>query len=108
MVTKEILRKRLDLIDRKIEFTENKIKFETEEELNEKQKSKSLLFQLWHGDNKVEIKTDKWSEIVDFVKLHKKGVTGFNQGYKKVPESKLQHCIDNVSIEDLMTLKEGR
>ncbi|BBM35429.1 hypothetical protein [Pseudoleptotrichia goodfellowii] len=49
MVTKEILRKRLDLIDKKIEFTENriksyetelkklrKIKFEIEEELNEK------------------------------------------------------------------------
>ena len=63
-------------------------------------------FQIWHGDNKVEIKTDKWSEIVDFVKLHKKGVTGFNQGYRLVPKNKLQHCIDNVSIEDLMTLKE--
>lgn len=49
MATKEILRKRLDLIDKKIEFTENriksyetelkklrKIKFEIEEELNEK------------------------------------------------------------------------
>ena len=57
MVTKEILRKRLDLIDKKIELTENriksyetelkklrKIKFEIEEELNEKKKSKSLLF----------------------------------------------------------------
>ena len=63
-------------------------------------------FQIWHGESKVEIKTDDWNKVIVFIKLNKKGLTGFNQGYRLVPENKLQHCIDNVSIKDLMTLKK--
>lgn len=33
-------------------------------------------------------------------------VNGYNQGSRMVPENRLKHCIDNVSVEDLMTLKK--
>ena len=33
-------------------------------------------------------------------------VKGYVQGSRMIPENKLQHCIENVSIEKLMTLEE--
>jgi len=60
-----------------------------------------------------EIKTTSIVELSNFMKRisnYKKrngeSIKGYNQGSRMIPESRLQHCIDNVSIEDLMTLEE--
>ena len=70
--------------------------------------------QVWdENGNLHEIKTTSIVELSNFVKRisnYKKrngeSIKGYNQGSRMVPGSKLQHCIDNVSIEDLMTLKK--
>lgn len=53
-----------------------------------------------------EIKTDDRDKIINFVKRNRGLIGGFNIGSRKVPESRLRHCIENVSIENLMTLKK--
>ena len=53
-----------------------------------------------------EIKTGDMDVLMNFVRRNRGQVSGVNKGHRKVPEKKLQHCIDNVSIEDLMTLQE--
>jgi len=53
-----------------------------------------------------EIKTASVAELSNFMKRNGGSVNGYNQGSRMVPKSRLQHCIDNVSIEDLMTLKK--
>lgn len=63
--------------------------------------------QVWdENGNLHEIKTASVEELSNFMKRNAGAVSGYNQGSRMVPESRLQHCIDNVSIEDLMTLKE--
>lgn len=70
--------------------------------------------QLWdENGNLHEIKTTSIVELSNFMKRisnYKKrngeSIKGYNQGSRMIPESRLQHCIDNVSIEDLMTLEE--
>ena len=64
--------------------------------------------QVWdENGNLHEIKTTSVEELSNFMKRNGGTVNGYNQGSRMVPESKLQHCIDNVSIEDLMTLKKN-
>jgi len=68
-------------------------------------KVKLFYYQIWDKNGILhEIKTDSWNNIIRFVRKYKGTVQGFNQGSRLVPKSRLQHCIDNVSIEDLMTL----
>ncbi len=70
--------------------------------------------QVWdENGNLHEIKTTSIVELSNFMKRisnYKKrngeSIKGYNQGSRMIPESRLQHCIDNVSIEDLMTLKK--
>ena len=63
--------------------------------------------QVWdENGNLHEIKTASEKELSNFMKRNGGSVSGYNHGSTMVPESKLQHCIDNVSIEDLMTLKK--
>ena len=70
--------------------------------------------QVWdENGNLHEIKTTSIVELSNFMKRisnYKKrngeSIKGYNQGSRMVPENRLQHCIDNVSIEDLMTLKK--
>jgi len=70
--------------------------------------------QVWdENGNLHEIKTTSIVELSNFMKRisnYKKrngeSIKGYNQGSRMIPESRLQHCIDNVSIEDLMTLEE--
>lgn len=63
--------------------------------------------QVWdENGNLHEIKTASVEELSNFMKRNAGTVSGYNQGSRMVPKSRLQHCIDNVSIEDLMTLKE--
>ena len=64
--------------------------------------------QVWDKNGNLhEIKTASVEELSNFMKRNGGTVNGYNQGSRMVPESKLQHCIDNVSIEDLMTLKKN-
>jgi len=63
--------------------------------------------QVWdENGNLHEIKTTSEEELSNFMKRNGGSVNGYNQGSRMIPESRLQHCIDNVSIEDLMTLKK--
>ena len=70
--------------------------------------------QVWdENGNLHEIKTTSIVELSNFMKRisnYKKrngeSIKEYNQGSRMIPESRLQHCIDNVSIEDLMTLKK--
>lgn len=70
--------------------------------------------QVWdENGNLHEIKTISIVELSNFMKRisnYKKrngeSIKGYNQGSRMIPESRLQHCMDNVSIEDLMTLKK--
>lgn len=63
--------------------------------------------QVWdENGNLHEIKTASEEELSNFTKRNGGTVSGYNQGCRMVPKSRLQHCIDNVSIEDLMTLKK--
>lgn len=70
--------------------------------------------QVWdENGNLHEIKTTSIVELSNFMKRisnYKKrngeSIKGYNQGSRMVPENRLKHCIDNVSIEDLMTLEE--
>lgn len=63
--------------------------------------------QVWdENGNLHEIKTTSIVELSNFMKRNGGSVNGYNQGSRMIPESRLQHCIDNVSIEDLMTLKK--
>lgn len=64
-------------------------------------------YQVWDKNGTLhELKTVSLKEVIAFAKKYKGPINGFNQGSRKVPKSKLQHCIDNVSIENLMTLKK--
>ena len=69
-------------------------------------KVRLYFYRIWHNDKKLEIKSDDPAEILAFVGKNQKGATGGAQGSRLVPKNRLQHCIDNVSIEDIMTLKE--
>ena len=70
--------------------------------------------QVWdENGNLHEIKTASVEELSNFMKRisnykerNGESIKGYNQGSRMIPESRLQHCIDNVSIEDLMTLKK--
>ena len=70
--------------------------------------------QVWdENGNLHEIKTASVEELSNFMnrisnykKRNRESIKGYNQGSRMIPESRLQHCIDNVSIEDLMTLKK--
>lgn len=63
--------------------------------------------QIWDKEGHLlEIKTASAKEVSSFVRRNGGLIGRFYQGSRMVPESKLQHCIDNVSIEDLMTLKK--
>ena len=63
--------------------------------------------QIWDKEgNLLEIKATSAKEVSSFVRRNGGSIGRFYQGSRMVPESKLQHCIDNVSIEDLMTLKK--
>lgn len=64
--------------------------------------------QVWDKNGNLhEIKTASVAELSNFMKRNGGSVNGYNQGSRMVPKSRLQHCIDNVSIEDLMTLEES-
>ena len=54
----------------------------------------------------MKLKLHLKKELSNFMKRNGGTVSGYNQGSRMVPESRLQHCIDNVSVEDLMTLKK--
>lgn len=70
--------------------------------------------QVWdENGNLHEIKTASEEELSNFMnrisnykKRNGESIKGYNQGSRMIPESRLQYCIDNVSIEDLMTLKK--
>ncbi len=70
--------------------------------------------QVWdENGNLHEIKTASVEELSNFMnrisnykERNGESIKGYNQGSRMIPESRLQHCIDNVSIEDLMTLKK--
>ncbi len=63
--------------------------------------------QVWdENGNLHEIKTASAAELSNFMKRNGGSVNGYNQGSRMVPKNRLQHCIDNVSIEELMTLKK--
>lgn len=51
--------------------------------------------------NDLELKTLEYKEILEFVKMHKKGANGICKGSLKVPAERVQHCIDNVSVLEL-------
>ena len=61
--------------------------------------------QIWDLNGALhEIKTGDIDILMNFVRRNRGPVLGVNKGHRKVPDKKLQHCIDNVSIENLMTL----
>ena len=63
--------------------------------------------QVWDKNGNLhEIKTTSIVELSNFMKRNGESIKEYNQGSRMIPESRLQHCIDNVSIEDLMTLKK--
>ena len=63
--------------------------------------------QVWDKDGNLhEIKTISIDELSNFMKRNGGSVKGYVQGSRMIPKNKLQHCIENVSIEKLMTLEE--
>lgn len=70
--------------------------------------------QVWDKNGNLhEIKTTSIVELSNFMKrisnfMKRNGgsVKGYVQGSRMIPKNKLQHCIENISIEKIMTLEE--
>lgn len=70
-------------------------------------KKEIYFIQIWDKEKRVhELKSVSISEIKKFISKNKREATGIYYGSRKVPGPKLQYCIENVSIENLMTLSK--